>query len=185
MKLFKPVVLSLIGLLLLVSSCNKGKTYADRLKDERKAIDLFIAKNDLNILSEFPKDGKFASKNDFYKDPYTGVYFNIMELGEPVELSIRDEVYIRFKEVIYLKDNDTIKYNNQEYFTETFYGPVNSSTRDAYTIPGWMVPLSYNVKHTGKARLIIPFDMGSTYDRGTGYQPTFYDDVVYRFEYGY
>lgn len=183
MKLFKSIVLTLIGLLILTTSCNKGKTYAERLRDEKKAINLFIAKNNFNILNDFPKDGKFASKDDFYKDPNTGVYFNIMSLGdESTKLEIGENVYIRFKEVVYMSDDDTVKYNFSQYFTEKYIGPITSYTKEIYTIPGWVVPLSYDVKHTGKVRLIIPFDMGTTYDRGTGFQPTFYDEVVYRFE---
>lgn len=181
MKLFKFIVLTLIGLLILTTSCNNSKSYADRLKDEKRAIDLFIAKNNLEIIKDFPEDGKFEP-HEFYKDVNSGVYFNIMEPGDSTQIALGQEVYIRFKEVIYLIEDDSVLYNKSEYFTEKFVGPISSYTRDVYTIPGWIVPLTYNVGHKGKVKMIVPFNMGTAYDRSTGFQPTFYDDLEYRFE---
>ena len=183
MKLFKSIVLTLFGLLILTTSCKNQKTYAERLRDERKAIDLFIAKNNLQVLKNFPSNGKFNA-TDFYKDPNTGVYFNIIEYGDTtVKPQWREKISIRFKGLSYFSTEDTIKYtNHQSTFPEQleYVGPVSTMTKDSYATAGWAVPLSY-VGHKGKVKMIIPFQMGSTYDRNNS-TPTYYDQIEYRFE---
>jgi hypothetical protein len=182
MKLFNSIVLTLIGLLIITSSCNNKKTYADYLKEEKKAVDLFIKKNNLNILREFPKDGKFAD-DDFYKDPYSGVYFNIIDSGDSVKPQWKQTIYIRFRGLHYFKGDDTTRYSNyQSSFPEelTYVGAVSSATKSSYTNVGWAVPLSY-VGHKGRVKMIVPFEMGSSYDRSY-YHPTYYELVEYRFD---
>ncbi|MEA5128735.1 MAG: DUF4827 family protein [Proteiniphilum sp.] len=183
MKLFKSIVLILVSLLTLTTSCNNRKTYAEYLKDEKKAIDLFIAKNNLEILRDFPANGKFDS-NDFYKDPYTGVYFNIIEYGDTTIKPIwREKIFIRFKGLHYFATTDTILYSNfQSTFPEEleYIGPVSSLTQSSYANAGWAVPLTY-VGHRGKVKLIVPFESGSSYDQSQ-YTPTYYEQVEYRFE---
>lgn len=183
MKLFNSIVFTLIGLLILTTSCNNKKTYADYLKDERKAIDLFIAKNNLVILKDFPSNGKFDA-NDFYKDPDTDVYFNIIEYGDTtVKPQWRERIYVRFKGLSYIGTDDTIKYSNHlSTFPEEleYLGPVSSSTKSYYGTPGWAVPLAY-VGHKGKVKMIIPFEMGSSYDQSQ-FEPTYYDQIEYRFD---
>ena len=183
MKKIIAIATTLIALLILVSSCQDRKTYADYLNDESRAIDLFISKHNLNILETFPEDGQFGEK-DFYKDPATGVYFHIIEVGDTTQnLQWKEEVYIRFSGLEYFMTEDTTKYSN---FTSVlpeeivFIGPVNSNNKSSYSNPGWVVPLSY-VGHNGKVKMIIPFDMGSSYDRSQ-YQPSYYDLVKYNFE---
>ena len=183
MKLFNSIVLTLIGLLMLTTSCNNKKSYADYLKDEKRAIDLLIAKNNFSILRDFPTNGTFGEK-EFYRDPNTGVYFNIIEYGDTtIKPQWREKIYVRFKGLNYFKDNDTTLYSNyHSTFPEAleYIGPVSSVTKSSYTNAGWAVPLSY-VGHKGRVKMIIPFEMGSTYDQSY-YQPTYYDLVEYRFD---
>jgi len=183
MKKIIAIATTLITLLLLVSSCQDRKTYADYLKDESRAIDLFISKHNLNILDEFPEDGKFGD-NDFYKDKNTGVYFNVIHEGDTTQnLQWKEEVYVRFSGLEYFMTDDTTKYSNfKSVFPEeiVFIGPVNSNNKSSYSNPGWVVPLSY-VGHNGKVKMIVPFDVGSSYDRSQ-YQPSYYELVTYKFE---
>jgi hypothetical protein len=183
MKLSQSVVFTLISLLIITSSCNNKKTYADYLKDERKAIDLFIKQNNLNILTQFPKEGKFGD-DDFYKDPYSGVYYNIIDPGETsVKPEWRQTIYIRFRGLHYFKGNDTTRYSNYQSAVPeelTYIGPVSSATKDSYSNAGWAVPLSH-VGHRGRVKMIVPFEMGSSYDRSY-YHPTYYELVEYRFD---
>lgn len=183
------IVLSLAALLIFGVSCNKRKTYADLLKDETKAIDKFIAKNRLVILDEFPQNGNFQS-NEFYRDPATGVYYNIIDVGDTVnigKIKEGEEVYVRFSGLKYFSKNDTIEYSNldpiRSPFPETFVyrGPVTMINKSLYsaTTPGWAVPLGF-VGHTGKVKMIIPFNMGSSSDQA-GYTPTYYESIQYRF----
>ena len=48
----KFIIASLIGFVAIgmLSSCNKSKTYAQRLSDEKKIIERFVESNNLKIL---------------------------------------------------------------------------------------------------------------------------------------
>ena len=156
--------------------------YADYLKDEAKAIDLFILKNNLTILSTFPKSGIFKEK-EFYKDP-TGVYYHIISYGDTTtKLQMMEPVYIRFKGLNYFMiegGSDLSNFSNVLPEEMLYMGPVNASTMSSYSNPGWAVPLKH-VGHNGKVKLIIPFEMGSQSDQ-SNYQPSYYDFLTYRFE---
>lgn len=188
MKKIYTVLLSFITLVVLSTSCNKTPTYIDRLKDETKAIDKFIAKNNLVILKDYPADSTFKS-NEFYKDPASGVYYNVIEAGVPKNRAkLGEEIYIRFSGLSYFMTKDTTKYTNDNAVTSPmpqtiiYRGPLNSSTRSLYTssTPGWAAPLPH-IGHGARVKMIVPFNMGSEYDRAN-YQPTYYDRVTYRFE---
>ncbi len=182
MKRFHSIFILLSVLLFIATSCKDQKTYAEYLKDESKAIELFILKKDISVLENFPKNGVF-NQNDFYKDPNSGVYYNIIEYGDTTKkLQIAEKVYSRFSG-IYFMINDSVKFSNLTNtmpFEIEFYGQVNSNTRSYYDIPGLAVPLT-KVGHNGVVKLIVPFLMGSSTDRQQ-YQPVFYDHVEYRFE---
>ncbi|HCC86294.1 MAG TPA: hypothetical protein DEQ06_06900 [Porphyromonadaceae bacterium] len=175
------IITALLGMLLIFPSCENQKTYADYLNDEAKAIELFIAQQQLTILDEYPTDGKFREK-EFYKDPSTEVYYHVISYGDTTEkLSLGEKVYIRFSGLHYFMSNDTTRYANLVYPSEIkYFGPVNSYTKSYYSNPGWMLPLEH-VGHNGEVKMIIPFNMGSSYDRSQ-YQPSYYDWVEYRFE---
>ncbi len=190
MKKINFIILSIIGLILITTSCNKRKTYADLLKAESKAIDKFISKNKLVILKDFPQNGQFKDK-EFYKDPATGVYYNIIETGDTTnyKLKVGDEVHVRFRGLKYFStDNDSTEYENMDPnrspWPETFSyrGDVNLETRSLYsqTTAGFAVPLK-NVGHNGRVRMIIPFTWGSQSDQ-QAYTPTYYDVITYRLD---
>lgn len=173
-------IIVLLGMLLIIPSCKDRKTYADYLKDEEKAIDLFIAQQQLSILDEYPASGIFA-ENEFYKDPATDVYYHVISYGDITKkLTINQSVYVRFRGLHYFMSDDTTRYSNMVFPEELKYaGPVNSSTKSYYSNPGWMVPLEH-VGHNGEVKMIIPFTMGSSSDRSQ-YQPSYYDLIQYRF----
>ena len=167
------------------SSCNKRQTYADLLKEENKAIDKFIAKNKLIILNEFPKDGIFKEK-EFFRDPATGVYYNIVNVGDTIttkKANIGNEIHVRFKGLKYFSKNDSLEYNNNDPirspFPESFIyrGPVTMINRQLYanTTAAWAVPLQH-VGRNGRVKMIVPFNMGSQNDQRS-YTPTYYDSV--------
>ncbi len=188
MKSYNYILLALIALMVTTTSCEDRKTYADYLKAEIKAIDKFINQNDFVILKEFPTDGKFKDK-EFYRDPATGVYYNIIEVGDTAgvyKLKIGDEINIRYSGLRYFSNSkDTMQYENMDPirspWPETFQykGVVNLETKYNYngTTSGWFVPLKY-VGHNGKVKMIIPFTWGSQSDMSS-FKPTYYNLVKY------
>ncbi len=185
MKKFFSVLLSFSVILMLATACKDQKTYAEYLKDEERAIEKFLLQNELSVIDRIPSNGVFKD-NEFYKDPETSVYYNIVEYGDTTgNLQLNEQIYIRFKGLKYFMVDDSTTYNNMDPNLSpwpqiiTYLGPVNSSTSGYYDTPGWAVPLSY-VGHNGVVKMIVPFNMGSANDRSQ-YQPTYYDYVEYRF----
>ncbi len=177
------LIITIFTIIMSAVSCKDQKTYADYLKEETKAIDEFIVKNNLNILNKFPSNGVFGEK-DFYKDPETKVYFNIVEYGDTTEnIFIGEKIFVRFMGLKYFMVDDSTTYTNNDNINPQeidYVGPVNSSTRSYYTVPGWAVPL-HRIGHNALVKMIIPFNMGSSTERSQ-YQPTYYDRIEYRFE---
>ena len=186
MKKIYYIVILLTAFLIFASSCKDQMTYSDRLKAEEQAIDRFILKNELSILEKYPSDGIF-DENEFYKDPETGVYYNIISYGDTTKaLFIGEKIYVRFSGLKYFLTDDSTTYSNMNpsiypYAQEIeFIGPVTSATKSLYEYPGWVVPLT-KVGHNGAVKLIVPFSMGSSNERSQ-FQPTYYDRVQYRIE---
>ncbi len=180
--LFLLVLVSSVALI----SCKKGKTYADRLRDEIKIIDKFIINNGIKVLDEFPKDTVFKP-NEFYRDPVTGVYINIIEKGGDRKAKNGEEIYIRYDGYrIISAENDTATYStmqSEKPNTLVYRGVVTLENRDRLygsTTPAWVVPLSF-IGHLGRVKIIVPFNMGSQGER-QNYHTTYYDLVTYNFE---
>lgn len=181
--LFLLIVISSVALI----SCQKRQpSYAERLKDEIKIIDKFIIQNGIKVLDEFPEDSTFES-NEFYKDPLTGVYINIIDKGGDRKAKYGEEIYIRFDGYrIISAENDTVTYSTMQAENPSalvYRGVVTLENKDALyssTTPAWVVPLSF-IGHLGRAKMIVPFNMGAQAER-LNYHTTYYDLVTYNFE---
>ncbi|MDR1518505.1 MAG: DUF4827 domain-containing protein [Dysgonamonadaceae bacterium] len=193
------MTLSLIALMAISSSCNKTKTYAQLLAEEKDAIEDLRRDSGFVFLKQFPADGKFSPK-EFYKDEDSGVYFNIIDRGdvsldakgnldEASKVAVGEEVYVRYSGLVYFK-GDTIRYSNTgASFPDEFkyYGTASqlnissyySSTYGNATTPGWTIPLKY-VGHNGRVKMIIPFNFGDASYAQSSYQPAYYHLVKYR-----
>ena len=178
------IVLSIVTIGVL-SSCNKDRTYAQSLSDERKAIELFIDKNDLKILKEYPKDSVFKP-NEFYFDTKNGIYYNVIDSGNGRRIMQGEEFYIRFKGLKYIASVDTSTYSNFASPQPEILTYGNAST---YSSIGWVAPLK-NIGDRAKVKLIIPFNMGLPQDQITmgmskgkeAYRTAYYEELNYRFE---
>lgn len=174
----KIIIASLLGIaaISLLFSCNKSKTYAQRLGDERKAIERFIDKNDIVVLNDYPADSVFKEK-EFYFDRSTGVYYNVIDGGNERRLKNGEEFYIRFKGLTYISDEDTTTYSNIKALQPEVLVYGNSST---YTSSAWVVPIE-NLGDRAKVKMIVPFNMGFPNDQQY-YKTAYYEEIDYRFE---
>ena len=171
------IILLSIAAISFFASCNKNRTYAQRLGDEKKAIELFIDQNDINVLKEYPKDSVFKA-NDFYFDTTTGVYYNVVDSGNGRRIMQGDQFYIRFKGLKYISSSDTSTYSNIPSPSQPEI--LTYGNQDTYSSAGWVAPLK-NVGHLGKVKLIIPFNMGFSSDQ-QAYKTAYYEELSYRFE---
>ena len=158
------------------TSCNKNRTYAQRLGDEKKAIELFIDKNGIKILENYPKDSVFKA-NEFFFDTSSGIYYNVIDSGNGRRIMQGDEFYVRFKGLKYLSSSDTSTYSNIHSLQPEILIYGNSAT---YSSVGWVAPLK-NVGDRAKVKLIVPFKMGLPKDN-QAYKTAYYEELNYRFE---
>ncbi|MGV8964084.1 MAG: DUF4827 family protein [Candidatus Saccharimonadaceae bacterium] len=174
----KNIIVLLISIVAIgvFASCNKSKTYAQRLNDEKKAIELFIDKNDIKVLKEYPKDSVFQA-NEFYFDTTSGVYYNVVDSGNGRRIMMGEELYVRFKGLKYLSSNDTSTYSNINSLQPEILVYGNTLT---YSSTAWVAPLR-NVGHLGRVKLIVPFTMGLASDNQS-YKTAYYEELNYRFE---
>ena len=176
------LIITILALIISAVSCKDQKTYADYLKEETKAIDEFIVKNNLNILSKFLQM-VFLEIKIFIKIE-SKVYYNIVEYGDTTDnIFIGEKVFVRFMGLKYFMTDDSTTYTNNDNINPQeieFIGPVNSSTRSFYSFPGWAVPLP-RIGHNAIVKMIVPFNMGSSTERSQ-YQATYYDRIGHRFE---
>ena len=174
----KSIIIILLGIIAIgvITSCNKNRTYAQRLSDERKAIELFIDKNDIKILENYPKDSVFKA-NEFFFDTSSGIYYNVIDSGNGRRIMQGEEFYIRFKGLKYLSSSDTATYSNIQSPQPEILVYGNAAT---YSSVGWVAPLK-NVGDRAKVKLIVPFKMGLSNDN-QAYKTAYYEELRYQFE---
>lgn len=186
-KIF-PLFCLIVGLAIFTGSCSKSDSYAERLKQEKKSINRFIADNKIVVLDLYPANSKFA-ENEFYRDPNTGVYVNVVDTGNGKRVipEKRSEVYMRFSDTHIL--SDTTKFSNDESnnaplsfiygVAATYMGTSSSDYYTQYFMSSALVaPLSH-VGEGGVVRLIVPFTQGSYYQMYTNRVPFYYGKVKY------
>lgn len=180
----KIIIASIIGIIGIgvLSSCNKSKTYAQRLDDEQENIEQFIDQNDITVLREYPEDSVFQ-ENEFYFDTSSGIYYNVIDTGK-VEgedkgrrIKNGEQVYIRFKGLKYIASSDTATYSNINELQPEVLVYGNPAT---YTSVAWVAPLE-NVGNRAKVKMIVPFNMGMPTDQQQ-YRTAYYQEIDYRFE---
>ena len=161
------ILLTLLIAIIGLDSCSDNDTYADKLKREGVAINSFITKHGINVISE----EQFASqdsttditKNQFVYFTNTGVYLQIMNKGCGTKIKKGEitTVLCRFTERNLLSDTIQLT-NNSVYtsgivdkmivantsgsFTASFYRNSSMMVRRYKTtaVPaGWLVPLPY------------------------------------------
>lgn len=184
-------VFALVVVALLSTSCSSSETYADKLKEEKKQINRFLSAQGIEVLSSYPETGVFK-ENQFFRDPDTGVYINVVDSGNGKRASSTDlaDVYFRFYDTATLPvDDSSIDKTNGDADglqpISFIYGNTNSYTSTStssyysyiYLSPGVTVPLKY-VGEGAIVRLIVPFAQGSYY-QSLSYQAIYYGRLKY------
>lgn len=154
-------------LCVLAASCSKYETYAEQKEAESDAINAFIAKNNINVISEstFFSNGNVTdvSRNEYVLFASSGVYMQIVRkgCGEKLKKGETATVLCRFSERNIKTDSLVANTNGVSYrrfcdkmnvtntlgnFTASFISG-ESWMADAYkttSVPsGWLVPLAY------------------------------------------
>lgn len=152
---------------LVLASCNDTETYSDQKKKERSAINNWIAKQKIDVISEsefiannYKTD---VSKNEFVLFNTTGVYMQIIRegCGEKLKDGETATILCRFTERNLLTDslqlsNEVLDFaatvdkmtvkNTSGTFTASFISgaSVMYAVYQSASVPaGWLVPLTY------------------------------------------
>ena len=174
-------IISIAIIFCMFFSCNDGKSLQELLQEERKAIDRFIAINDLVILKDYPKDGVFK-ENEYFRTN-DGLFFQVVDSGNGKRVKLLDEVSVRFDYIQYVKDfakgDETLIYPLNPYDPYTFVYGIEQTYYSYYSVvcQAWIIPLSY-VGEEAVLNLIIPSSIGSMYDRDN-ILPIFYKNLRY------
>ncbi|MDO4180502.1 MAG: DUF4827 domain-containing protein [Bacteroidales bacterium] len=193
-----PVLVFFLGLVL--QSCNNGKTYAELKEEEKEAIQRFIDKQDINVISfnQFAEQDSVtnADKNEYVLFSESGVYMQILDKGNGETMEDgRHEILIRYMEAQINESGelDTLTYNtgtpypdvmqltkSGKSYSATFTeGAMYSYYSVAYVPTGWLIPFDYlkvgrEIPARSKIRLIVPHSEGTQSAAGSVY-PCYYE----------
>ncbi len=198
MKKIGYLFLSLFVLGLCFQSCDDSETYADLKKKERRQIQSFIEKHNINVITEsefFAQDSTTdVSKNEYVLFNDNGVYMQIEKKGSGEKIKDKEwkEVLVRFWEV-YIETGDTTSVSNKlerdpdvfmcrntsGSFTAFFTSDNMYSTYGSSVPTGWLIPLSYiNLgriqSDLAKVRIIVPHSAGHS-DASSSVYPCYYE----------
>lgn len=190
MKKIIGVIFALIGLVSVFSACG-GDTYADKLEAQSKAIDRFIRDNNIEILYDYPAKHKFAA-NQFYKDPATGIYIQVIDSGnnEKPTTSPFTDIILRYDTIYNMLNNEVEAAPNWQTANPMSFTYGNANTYfnnvDMYDVSYYLLsqacvrPLEFGIGNKSAIKLIIPFDNGSAYQQSS-YIPFYYSRIEYSF----
>ena len=154
-----------------LTSCDDDETYADQKDREREAINAYIVKNGIKVISEQEFHAKDSvtdvKKNEYVLFENTGVYMQIVRkgCGKKLKNGETSTILCRFDETNLLTDSLQLS-NNNLYWSAivdkmtvnntsgTFTAWFDTSSSLMYTaygksygttavLNGWLVPLTY------------------------------------------
>lgn len=197
MKKLTLFFLSLLAIGLSFQACDDTKTYAEMLEDEKKAIDGFIRKNNIKVISQtdfYKQDSMTNVQDNEYVQLASGVYMQIVDKGSENKadtIKNNDLILVRFLEYNILSQDTTLSNFNEPTIVDEFKYTISStSIAGSFTqgymssvygpqVPaGWLVPLVY-VRDWAHVKLIVPSKMGQQ-DAMQSVYPCYYDIRKYQ-----
>lgn len=158
---------------LTISSCRSNSSYSKLLKEEKKLIDNYVSRNNLEIVDYEPTAEQFAANPKLYY-AYPGTdrfYFRLEKAGETDGDSIRvsQKVYVRYKQYDLTEYPDTasnwsildspnaIEFN---FWSDMYSGRGTSCTAWNYAIR----LMKYN---NSECTIIVPSKLGFESEQST------------------
>ena len=160
-----------ITLLMMLAACNNDESYADRLNDERNAVNSYLSNQ--RVVMSVPKDTVFevGENAPFYRiDADGNIYMQVLKAGDRINdrAKVGEPIYFRFS-----------RYNLATWYADGTWSPTNSNENamDAapcsfnysdYTLPSssqWGYGLQYPLLFLGvecEVNLVIKSQYGLT-----------------------
>ncbi len=161
----KTVFYLLAGVVILLAGC-KANTYSNLRNKEKKLIENYISRNNLNILTEMPSDDYVWGEKDYYKDLSGSdeLYFHLRRRGNKnSEVLVNDDIVTRYKKFALTEGADTLSYwttLDQPHPYEFQYG--NTSTCEAV---GWHIAVQLMKYSDSECEIIVPSKLGFDADQ--------------------
>ena len=171
---------------LAFSGCNKTKTYAEKLKAEKRAIERFMDRNNYYLLKTFPADSVFTDSLAFYRTS-EGLYIHVIDkrfkpYGEFQDNAIENgsTVAVRYcGKSNFMLDPDSVRFSNWDKIEPELF--IHGRIDNTDTPQGWEIALDY-VDNFGLVRMIIPSIIGTSSNNSL-VNPVFYDSVWFKLYY--
>ena len=104
MNKLKTIILTLTGLVLMLSACHDSKSYSELLREEERAVNWYMSNH--RVVNEVPADTVFETGKDapFYKlDEEGNLYMQVVSAGTPGNKAKYDQqIYFRYMREILL-----------------------------------------------------------------------------------
>lgn len=161
MKLFSRLLLLLVVIAGVLSSCSNNVTYAEQLKAEKELIADYIKRKNIKVVSEFPT--QFPWDENVYVLTKSGMYFHLVNQGDTSQnadtLAKNDLVVPRFYQITLDSEPVTISnWNTVDYPYPTTFN-YNDLTQ---VCTGWHEAVSYMKKNNSRALFILHSKIGFT-----------------------
>lgn len=171
MKIFSKILLGLICLSLVITSCSDSTTYAEQLKAESELIADYIKRNNITVVTEEPK----VWGDNVYLLTESGLYFHLINVGDtavPAEvLDTNDLVVPRFYQYTLDVKADTVSnWNTVDYAYPTTFNYLD----DSQACAAWHEAVSYMKYNNSRAKFIVKSKLGFD-DANESVTPYIYD----------
>lgn len=149
----------IISVILFFTSCSDRKTYAELLKDEKKIIADYIERNNIQVVTTFPKINEWGEK--VYVKTSSGLYFHLVNPGDTsanaYTVAENDWVIVRYIQYTLTVPADTLyKWNTIDYpYPDEFKYLDYSESCQAFH-----EAVSYMKRNDSEAKIIVPSKIG-------------------------
>lgn len=196
MKKLLLFAFSLLVCSMAFNACDDDKTYADMLKDEKRAIAKFINDSNITVITQqqfIDQDSTTDVSKNEYVQTSSGIYMQIVDRGSsnPADtVKNNDMVLVRMAEYLITETTVSLYSSNLSlpYYVDEFRYTKSSSSisgiftkgaiKDTYSataVPaGWLIPLAY-VRDGARVKLIVPSKMG--HESAMNYVRPYYYDI--------
>ena len=189
-KFLKIAFLSFLAIV-SITSCSKRKTYADYLREERKAISNFIRANNIDVQYSKPTEWVTDDGREIYFRNSSGLYYHQIEQGAgPVAPTLGSTVLVRY---IGKTLFGTVMFDRTGGISSDPHSFVLISNpnpnRNIFGI-GFQEAVTY-MRAGGHCKVIIPFTIGNgtnitvngtLFSDAANYIPMFYEIWLIRVE---
>lgn len=184
---FKTILTGSVAVMasVMMQSCDDGKSYAEMLTEENKAVNLFLV--DQKVVGSVPADSIFQVGNQapYYQlDEEGNIFMKVLALGEEGNVEEGQQVIFRFRRtnLMYYYPGANIENLDWEGNNDNPVSNISSFRYGDYTLPSsaqWgsaiQLPLSFKQIQLGSRVMLVIKSQYGWSDEITYVQPYLYE----------